>query len=256
MTGALLSLLLRKCKLVTSGPWLEVTSVALRDVSIIPESPGAHGSGLNIALWAISDKGDVLCRLGVSELNPEVGTRWGNPGSAQPASTLRARADSYRDAPPPWSRAGLWPPRACPGGSLGPADTARGPRGSLGLRALGAEVEVGLRSRPPWGRAGDRRDRAALSVPPLPQGFCWMHVGTDQPFTSVSIGACYQVWAVAKDGSAFYRSSVSPSRPNGESPRLRRTPCARAAAMLCRAPAGGYGYFRFRGKPVDGSPFN
>ena len=83
-----------------------------------------------------------------------------------------------------------------------------------------------------------------------------MHVGTDQPFTSVSIGACYQVWAVAKDGSAFYRSSVSPSRPNGESPRLRRTPCARAAAMLCRAPAGGYGYFRFRGKPVDGSPFN
>lgn len=54
-----------------------------------------------------------------------------------------------------------------------------------------------------------------------------MHVGTDQPFTSVSIGACYQVWAVARDGSAFYRSSVSPSRPNGESPRLRRTLCAR-----------------------------
>ncbi|XP_070636305.1 tectonin beta-propeller repeat-containing protein 1 isoform X1 [Bos indicus] len=108
----------RKCKLVTTGPWLEVTSVALRDVSIIPESPGAHGSGLNIALWAISDKGDVLCRLGVSELNPE--------------------------------------------------------------------------------------------------GFCWMHVGTDQPFTSVSIGTCYQVWAVARDGSAFYRSSVSPSRPNGD----------------------------------------
>lgn len=51
--------------------------MALRDVSIIPESPGAHGSGLNIALWAISDKGDVLCRLGVSELNPEVGTRGG-----------------------------------------------------------------------------------------------------------------------------------------------------------------------------------
>lgn len=54
-----------------------------------------------------------------------------------------------------------------------------------------------------------------------------MHVGTDQPFTSVSIGTCYQVWAVARDGSAFYRSSVSPSRPNGENPRLRRSPCAR-----------------------------
>lgn len=106
--------------------------MALRDVSIIPESPGAHGSGLNIALWAISDKGDVLCRLGVSELNPEVGTRWGKPGSARPASPpFRGPADSYRDTPPPWGRAGLWPPRACPGGSLGP-EVARG-----GLRPAG-----------------------------------------------------------------------------------------------------------------------
>lgn len=86
VTRALFCLPLRKCKLVTSGPWLEVTSVALRDVSIIPESPSAQGSGPNIALWAVSDKGDVLCRLGVSELNPEVGTPWGNPGPAQPAA--------------------------------------------------------------------------------------------------------------------------------------------------------------------------
>uniref|UniRef100_A0A8W4F9B4 Tectonin beta-propeller repeat-containing protein 1 n=1 Tax=Sus scrofa TaxID=9823 RepID=A0A8W4F9B4_PIG len=107
----------RKCKLVTSGPWLEVAPIALGDVSIIPESPGAPGSGPSIALWAVSDKGDVLCRLGVSELNPA--------------------------------------------------------------------------------------------------GSSWLHVGTDQPFASVSIGACYQVWAVARDGSAFYRGSVSPSKPAG-----------------------------------------
>lgn len=48
------------------------------------------------------------------------------------------------------------------------------------------------------------------------QGSSWLHVGTDQPFASVSIGACYQVWAVARDGSAFYRGSVSPSQPAGE----------------------------------------
>uniref|UniRef100_A0A4X1TU43 Tectonin beta-propeller repeat-containing protein 1 n=1 Tax=Sus scrofa TaxID=9823 RepID=A0A4X1TU43_PIG len=108
----------RKCKLVTSGPWLEVAPIALGDVSIIPESPGAPGSGPSIALWAVSDKGDVLCRLGVSELNPA--------------------------------------------------------------------------------------------------GSSWLHVGTDQPFASVSIGACYQVWAVARDGSAFYRGSVSPSKPAGD----------------------------------------
>uniref|UniRef100_A0ABI7WA91 Tectonin beta-propeller repeat-containing protein 1 n=1 Tax=Felis catus TaxID=9685 RepID=A0ABI7WA91_FELCA len=108
----------RKCKLVTSGPWLEVGPLALADVSIIPESPGANRSGHSIALWAISDKGDVLCRLGVSELNPA--------------------------------------------------------------------------------------------------GSSWLHVGTDQPFTSVSIGACHQVWAVARDGSAFYRGSVSPAQPAGD----------------------------------------
>ncbi|OBS60633.1 hypothetical protein A6R68_08261 [Neotoma lepida] len=106
-----------KCKLVTSGPWLEVAPIALGDVSIIPESADADGRGHNVALWAVSDKGDVLCRLGVSELNPA--------------------------------------------------------------------------------------------------GSSWLHVGTDQPFASVSIGACYQVWAVARDGSAFYRGSVSPSQPAG-----------------------------------------
>lgn len=54
------------------------------------------------------------------------------------------------------------------------------------------------------------------SSPLTPQGSSWLHVGTDQPFASVSIGACYQVWAVARDGSAFYRGSVSPSKPAGE----------------------------------------
>ncbi|KAF3813894.1 hypothetical protein GH733_017926 [Mirounga leonina] len=108
----------RKCKLVTSGPWLEVAPITLGDVSIIPESPSTDRSGHSIALWAVSDKGDVLCRLGVSELNPA--------------------------------------------------------------------------------------------------GSSWLHVGTDQPFTSVSIGACHQVWAVARDGSAFYRGSVSPTQPAGD----------------------------------------
>lgn len=48
------------------------------------------------------------------------------------------------------------------------------------------------------------------------QGTSWLHVGTDQPFISISIGAFYQVWAVARDGSAFYRGSVSPKKPAGE----------------------------------------
>lgn len=79
----------RKCKLVTSGPWLEVAPIPLRDVSIIPERPGANGSGHSIALWAASDKGDVLCRLGVSELNPAVSTRVPASGDHPPCRSSR-----------------------------------------------------------------------------------------------------------------------------------------------------------------------
>lgn len=98
----------RKCKLVTSGPWLEVAPIALGDVSVIPESPGAGGPGQSVALWAVSDKGDVLCRLGVSELNPAVST----PVPAHPAgpSCGSDRFFQKRD-----SRCGVGP------GSAGPA---------------------------------------------------------------------------------------------------------------------------------------
>ncbi|XP_044534885.1 tectonin beta-propeller repeat-containing protein 1 [Gracilinanus agilis] len=125
----------RKCKLVTSGPWLEVAPISLWDVSIIPGYE--EGSKDSIALWAISDKGDVLCRLGVSELNPA--------------------------------------------------------------------------------------------------GSSWLHVGTDQPFISVSVGAFYQVWAVARDGSAFYRGSVSPKQPAGKccsSPSRAREQLANVLYLL------------------------
>uniref|UniRef100_A0A665WNG2 Tectonin beta-propeller repeat-containing protein 1 n=1 Tax=Echeneis naucrates TaxID=173247 RepID=A0A665WNG2_ECHNA len=49
-----------------------------------------------------------------------------------------------------------------------------------------------------------------------PAGSSWLHVGTDQPFKSISIGGASQVWAIAKDGSAFYRGSVSLQSPAGQ----------------------------------------
>lgn len=63
-------LLHRKCKLTTTGPWQEVSPIALSDVSILP--CGAQSSVDMVPLWAISNKGDVLCRLGVSSLTPAV----------------------------------------------------------------------------------------------------------------------------------------------------------------------------------------
>uniref|UniRef100_A0A8C5E3T3 Tectonin beta-propeller repeat-containing protein 1 n=1 Tax=Gouania willdenowi TaxID=441366 RepID=A0A8C5E3T3_GOUWI len=49
-----------------------------------------------------------------------------------------------------------------------------------------------------------------------PAGSSWLHVGTDQPFKSISIGSACQLWAIAKDGSAFYRGSVSKQSPAGQ----------------------------------------
>ncbi|XP_062308052.1 tectonin beta-propeller repeat-containing protein 1 isoform X2 [Osmerus eperlanus] len=56
-----------------------------------------------------------------------------------------------------------------------------------------------------------------LGVTPLkPQGTSWLHIGTDQPFKSISIGGANQVWAIARDGAVFYRGSVSAQNPAGE----------------------------------------
>lgn len=63
-------LLHRKCKLTTTGPWQEAPPVALSDVTIQP--CGAQSSVDVVALWAISNKGDVLCRVGVTTLTPAV----------------------------------------------------------------------------------------------------------------------------------------------------------------------------------------
>lgn len=60
----------RKCKLTTTGPWQEIPPIALSDVTILPCT--AQSNVDEVPLWAISNKGDVLCRLGVTALTPAV----------------------------------------------------------------------------------------------------------------------------------------------------------------------------------------
>lgn len=96
---------------------------------------------------------------------------------------------------------------------------AHGLRGHRALWAVGAEIDWREELPAPGTRDSGwqrRAQAASVSLSPALQGSSWLHVGTDQPFASVSIGGCYQVWAVARDGSAFYRGSVSPSQPAGE----------------------------------------
>ncbi|XP_029913953.1 tectonin beta-propeller repeat-containing protein 1 isoform X2 [Myripristis murdjan] len=58
----------RKCKITPRAPWLQVPPIPLSDISVMPCL--AQSRMEQVPVWAISDKGDVLCRLGVSPENP------------------------------------------------------------------------------------------------------------------------------------------------------------------------------------------
>ncbi|XP_016010636.2 tectonin beta-propeller repeat-containing protein 1 isoform X1 [Rousettus aegyptiacus] len=206
----------RKCKLVTSGPWLEVAPIALRDVSVIPESPGVSGRGHSIALWAVSDKGDVLCRLGVSELNP-AGSSWLHVGTDQPFASVSvggchqvwavARDGSafYRGSVSPSQPAGdCWyhipsPPKQ------------RLKQVSVGQTSVYAVDE----NENLWYRQG--------VMPSYPQGSGWEHVSNN--VRRVSVGPLDQVWVIANKvqgshslsrGTVCHRTGVRPLEPKGQ----------------------------------------
>lgn len=65
---------LRRCKLTTSGPWQEMGSSKLLDVSIRTVS-GGLGVEPRTIIWALGANGDVLVRKGVSDATP-YGTGW------------------------------------------------------------------------------------------------------------------------------------------------------------------------------------
>nr|KAF6482336.1 tectonin beta-propeller repeat containing 1 [Molossus molossus] len=206
----------RKCKLVTSGPWLEVSPIALGDVSIIPESPGTTESGHSIALWAVSDKGDVLCRLGVSELNP-AGSSWLHVGTDQPFASVSIGGDYqvwavardgsafYRGSVSPSQPAGdCWyhipsPPKQ------------RLKQVSVGQTSVCAVDDNGNL----WYRQG--------VTPSYPQGSSWEHVSNN--VRRVSVGPLDQVWVIANKvqgshslsrGTVCHRTGVQPLEPKGQ----------------------------------------
>lgn len=71
------SVLFRKCKITVRGPWKQVPPIRLSDISIMPCL--AQSRMEQVPVWAISDKGDVLCRLGVTPQNPAVRGQSSNP---------------------------------------------------------------------------------------------------------------------------------------------------------------------------------
>lgn len=83
-------------------------------------------------------------------------------------------------------------------------------------------------------------------------------MGTDQAFKSVSVGGASQVWAVARDGSAFYRGAVAPGNPAGECwyhipspPKQKLTQVSVGRASVCAVDHNGNLWYRQGVSPSD-----
>ncbi|KAM4632524.1 tectonin beta-propeller repeat-containing protein 1 [Discoglossus pictus] len=205
----------RKCKIVTNGPWLEVPPISLWDVSI-SLSRGCDGDG-SISLWAISNKGDVLCRLGVTKDCPE-GTSWLHVGTDQPFISVSvggcfqvwtiARDGSafYRGSVSSSQPAGdCWYHIPSP-------QKQKLQQVSVGQTSVFAVDENGNL----WFRQG--------ITPGYPQGSKWEHVSNN--IRKVSVGPLDQIWVIADKvqgshslscGTVCHRVGVQPMELKGQS---------------------------------------
>ncbi|KAM8836862.1 tectonin beta-propeller repeat-containing protein 1 isoform 1-T2 [Spinachia spinachia] len=205
----------RKSKLTSTGPWQEIPPIALVDVSLLPCA--AQSSVDVVPLWAISNKGDVLCRLGVTALTP-AGSSWLHVGTDQPfksvcvggASQVWAIAKDgsafYRGSVSPQSPAGdCWYHIPSP------------------AKQKLKQVSVGRTSVFTVDENGNLWYRQGVT-PSYPQGSSWEHISNN--VRKVSAGPLDQVWIIADKvqgslslscGTVCHRLGVQPVEPKGQS---------------------------------------
>ncbi|KAG5262500.1 hypothetical protein AALO_G00275800 [Alosa alosa] len=205
----------RKCKLATTGPWLEVPPIPLSDITILPCDP--QSSLEQVPLWAISNKGDVLCRLGVTPQTP-AGTSWLHVGTDQPFKSISIGAVHQV-----WAIA---------------RDGSTFYRGSVSAQNLAGDcwyhipppakqklkqVSVGRTSVYAVDENGNLWYRHGLT-PSYPQGSTWEHISNN--VRKVSVGPLDQVWIIADKvqgshslscGTVCRRLGVQPMEPKGQS---------------------------------------
>ncbi|XP_051905239.1 tectonin beta-propeller repeat-containing protein 1 isoform X2 [Hippocampus zosterae] len=204
----------RKCKITLSGPWQPVPPIPLSDISLM--SYLAHSSMEQVPLWALSDKGDVLCRLGVTPQNP-AGSSWLHVGTDQPFKSISIGGASqvwaiakdgavfYRGSVSPQNPAGeCWYHIPSPS-----QQTLR--QLSVGRTSVFAVDENGNL----WYRQG--------LTPSYPQGSAWEVISNNA--TKVSVGPLDQVWMIADrmagfpaetPGTVCHRLGVGPMQPKGQ----------------------------------------
>ncbi|XP_054454751.1 tectonin beta-propeller repeat-containing protein 1 [Anoplopoma fimbria] len=205
----------RKCKLTTTGPWQEIPPISLSDVTILPCA--AQSSVDVVPLWAISNKGDVLCRLGVTTLTP-AGSSWLHVGTDQPFKSISIGAASQI-----WAIAkdgsAFYRGSVCP---QSPAGDCWYHIPSPAKQKL-KQVSVGRTSVLAVDENGNLWYRQGLT-PSYPQGSSWEHISNN--VRKVSAGPLDQVWIIADKvqgsqslscGTVCHRLGVQPVEPKGQS---------------------------------------
>ncbi|XP_031727989.1 tectonin beta-propeller repeat-containing protein 1 isoform X2 [Anarrhichthys ocellatus] len=205
----------RKCKITLRGPWQQVPPIRLTDICLMPCL--AQSRMEQVPVWALSDKGDVLCRLGVSPQNP-AGSSWLHVGTDQPFKSIsigganqvwaiaKDGAVFYRGSVSPQNPAGeCWYHIPSP-----PRQTLR--QLSVGRTSVFAVDE----NSNLWIRQG--------LTPSYPQGSAWELISNN--VTKVSVGPLDQVWIIAEGvpcfpaetpGAVCHRLGVGPMQPKGQS---------------------------------------
>uniref|UniRef100_A0A8C2QA54 Tectonin beta-propeller repeat containing 1b n=1 Tax=Cyprinus carpio TaxID=7962 RepID=A0A8C2QA54_CYPCA len=196
-----------------TGPWQKVPPIALTDVTVLPCL--AQCSLEQVPVWAISEKGDVLCRLGVTTNNPS-GNSWLHVGTDQPFKSIciggghqvwaiaRDGAVFYRGSVSAHNPAGeCWYHIPSP-----PKQTLR--QVSVGRTSVYAVDE----NSNLWYRQG--------LTPSYPQGSAWELISSN--VCKVSVGPLDQVWIIAdkvpgypseSSGTVCHRLGVKPMQPKG-----------------------------------------
>ncbi|XP_062386930.1 tectonin beta-propeller repeat-containing protein 1 [Sardina pilchardus] len=205
----------RKCRLQLTGPWEEVPPIPLSDITILPCL--AKSSMEQVPLWAISERGDVLCRLGVTRESP-AGSSWLHVGTSQPFCSIsiggghqvwaiaRDYSVFYRGSVSAQNPAGdCWYHIPSP-----PKQNLK--QLSVGRTSVYAVDENGNL----WYRQG--------VTPSYPQGTVWELISNN--VGKVSVGPLDQVWVIAdkvpgcpsdSPGVVCHRAGVQPMQPKGQS---------------------------------------
>ncbi|KAI4880499.1 hypothetical protein NFI96_012340 [Prochilodus magdalenae] len=205
----------RKCKLTTTGPWQEVPPIPLSDVTILP--CGLKNTVEQVPLWAISSKGDVLCRLGVTSLTP-AGTSWLHIGTDQPFKSISI-GGVYQ----------VWAIAKDGSAFYRGSVSAQNPAGDCWYhipspnRQKLKQVSVGRTSVYTVDENGNLWYRQGVT-PSYPQGSLWDHISNN--VRKVSVGPLDQVWIIADKvqgshslscGTVCHRLGVQPMEPKGQS---------------------------------------